>query len=162
MRVLSWVRRRVDWRSDAGFAAGGEMVPFGVLVFVIGTLMVTNLWGVIDLKMATDAAAREGARFVAESDGPGPSPADLGRPSAEASLAAHGRDIRRLDYGVAYDSGRWAPCARVTVTATYPLALINLPMIGLVTGDAVEVSSTHTEIIDPYRSRAADAGEAAC
>jgi hypothetical protein len=154
---------RIDWSADDGFAGGAEVLPFAVLVFVVGTLLVTNLWGVIDTKMATDAAAREGARLVAEADGPGADPAALGRPAAEASLSAHGRDpARGLAYTVSYGGGRWAPCARATVTASYPVPLISLPMIGLAAGNVVTVSSTHSEIVDPYRSRATDPGAGGC
>src|SRR4051794_39293715 len=64
-----WWGDRVDLRSDAGFAGGIETLPFGLLIFVVGTLMVVNLWAVLDTKMGVDAAAREGARAVAESDG---------------------------------------------------------------------------------------------
>jgi hypothetical protein len=162
-------RRRVDWSSDAGFAGGGEVIPFGMLVFVMGTLMITNLWGVIDTKMATNGAAREAARVVAESDGPGADPAALGRDAAEASLTVHGRDAGRLDYGLVYGTGgtgapagAWAPCARARVTVSYPLALINLPFLGIMTGEVVTVTSTHSEIVDPYRSRATDPGDLQC
>jgi hypothetical protein len=170
-RGVDWVRGRIDWWSDAGYAAGGEVIPFGVLIFVMGTLMVTNLWGVIDLKMATDGAAREGARLVAESDGPGSSPALLGIESARASILAHQRDPARVRYDVGYGvdtnadgvrDGRWAPCTRVVVTVEYPLKLINLPLLGVAFGNEFTVTSTHSEIIDPYRSRAADPGPLAC
>jgi hypothetical protein len=163
-RALVGQVSRVDWSADDGFAGGGEVLPFGVLIFVMGTLMVTNLWGVIDTKMATDGAAREGARLVAESDGPGADPSTLGVTAAAASLSAHGRDPLRgpLAYHVQYSGDRWAPCARATVTASYPLPLISIPLIGLSTGNVVTVASTHSEIIDPYRSRTADPGPGRC
>ena len=122
--------------------------------------MITNLWGVIDTKMATDAAAHEGARLVAEADGPGDR--TLGISAAQASLAAHGRDNPGdLTYAVEIPGG-WAPCARATVTVEYQLALISLPMVGLSTGPKIPVTSTHSEIVDPYRSRATDPGDGGC
>jgi hypothetical protein len=159
--------RRVDWSSDAGWAGGGEVIPFCVLIFVIGTLMVTNLWGVIDAKMATNGAAREAARVVAESDGPTPAPGEeaLGKGAAIASIQAHERDPGRLSYRLEYGDGRtgaWAPCTEATVTVEYRLSLIRLPLIGMVLGPDYPVTSTHTEIIDPYRSRAVDHGEVTC
>ena len=152
------MRGRIDWRSDAGFAAGGEAIPFGVLIFVIGTLMVTNLWAVIDVKMATNGAAREAARQVAESDGPAP---DLGKDAAKASIETHERDPNRMIYVLNIPDG-WQPCARAEVAVTYPVPLINLPLLDVAFPDPIEVTSTHSEIIDPYRSRAAGTGEIDC
>jgi phenylalanyl-tRNA synthetase beta chain len=45
--------------GDGGQVAGIEALPFGVLIFVVGALLITNLWAVIDTKIAVDAAARE-------------------------------------------------------------------------------------------------------
>jgi hypothetical protein len=158
------VTRRIDWSSDAGYAGGGEVIPLGVLIFVMGTLMVTNLWAAIDTKMATNGAAREAARVVAESDG---GDATLGKDAAKAALATQGRDPTRLDPGTGYvvdykPGGAWAPCARATVTVRYPLALINIPLIGAVFNSPVTITSTHSEIIDPYRSRPDNPGELVC
>jgi hypothetical protein len=161
IRAVAFVRGRIDWRSDAGFAAGGEAIPFGVLIFVIGTLMVTNLWAVIDVKMATNGAAREAARQVAESDGPGANVTQLGKDAAEASLQTHERDPGRMDYIVNIPDG-WQPCARAEVAVTYPVPLINLPFLDVAFPDPIQVTSTHSEIIDPYRSRAAGTGEIDC
>ncbi len=39
-------------RGDAGQVGGFEAIPFGVLVFVLGALLITNAWAVIDAKLA--------------------------------------------------------------------------------------------------------------
>jgi hypothetical protein len=161
-RRVRRVLDRVDWADDAGFTGGAEVLPFGFLIFVIGMLLVTNLWAVIDTKMAMDAATREGARLVAESDGPGPDPQHLGRQAAEASLQAHNREAGPLEYRVEYPGGTWQPCGVATVTASYRVPLISLPLIGASYGDGQLVSSTHSEIIDPYRSRTDNYGETRC
>jgi hypothetical protein len=163
-RVPAGLARRIDWSSDAGYAGGGEVIPLGVLIFVMGTLMVTNLWAAIDTKMATNGAAREAARVVAESDGGG---SEVGKDAAKAALTTQGRDPAELDgpngYVIDYEpGGAWAPCARATVTVRYPLALINIPIVGAVTGKVVNITSTHSEIVDPYRSRPDDPGALAC
>ena len=151
---------RIDWSSDAGYGGGGEVIPLGVLIFVMGTLMVTNLWAAIDTKMATNGAAREAARVVAESDGGN---TQLGKDAAVASLVTHGRDPAQLGYTVDYGAaGKWSPCARAKVEVTYPLALINIPIVGIVAGGPVTIRSTHSEIIDPYRSRPDNPGGLAC
>ena len=54
-------------RGDAGQVGGFEALPFGVLIFVLGALLVTNAWAVIDAKLAATAAAREAARVYVES-----------------------------------------------------------------------------------------------
>ena len=49
-------------RREQGFVAGGEVLPFGVLIFVLGTLLLVNAWAVIDAKFAVSSASREAAR----------------------------------------------------------------------------------------------------
>jgi hypothetical protein len=54
------------WSGDDGFAGGLEALVFGVLIFVIGTLLVVNAWAVVDAKFATSSAAREAVRAAVE------------------------------------------------------------------------------------------------
>jgi hypothetical protein len=143
-------RGRVDWRSDAGQFAGIEALPFGVLIFVIGSLLVTNAWAVIDAKLAVSSAAREGARTYVEA------PPDVAVAEARATVAAqdalegHGRDPDRADIGVANPAGSFTRCTRVTATVTYRLPAVTLPVIGGY-GRGFSVTSHHSEIIDPWR-----------
>ena len=44
-------------RDESG-QAGIEVLPFGILTFVVGALLVANAWAVIDAKIAVSAAAR--------------------------------------------------------------------------------------------------------
>ena len=62
--IAALVRRwqRFYWRDDRGVVGGVEAIPFGLLLFVAGTLLVANAWAVIDAKMAATSAAREAAR----------------------------------------------------------------------------------------------------
>ena len=57
------------------------MLPFGVLIFVVGSLLIANAWAVVDAKLATTAAAREAARAYVES----------GSAAAGAGAASTGR-----------------------------------------------------------------------
>ncbi|MGZ4694068.1 MAG: hypothetical protein ACXWA3_10620, partial [Acidimicrobiales bacterium] len=59
-----WLTRpgSFDRRDDRGQLAGIEVLPFGVLVFVVGALLITNAWAVVDAKIAVDAASREAVR----------------------------------------------------------------------------------------------------
>jgi hypothetical protein len=78
-------------RDDRGQVGGIEALPFGLLVFVVGSLLVANAWAVIDAKIAVDAAARQAARAYAEAE----LPAEAERDAVAAGLAAlqaHGRN----------------------------------------------------------------------
>ena len=60
-------RRCADERGAVG---GIEVLPLGMLVLVVGTLLVVNAWAVVDAKLAASAAAREAARaYVEAGDG---------------------------------------------------------------------------------------------
>jgi hypothetical protein len=137
---------------------GVEMLPFGVLVFVIGTLLVANAWAVVDARMATDAAAREATRRYVEAEVTG---ADEGA-SAEAdavaaglaALESFGRDPEAATVtltALSSPSGGFSRCARVTFTATYRVPALTLPWVGGY-GRGFTVTSTHSELVDPYRS----------
>jgi Flp pilus assembly protein TadG len=155
----------VDLHSDAGFAGGIETLPFGLLIFVVGTLMVVNLWAVLDTKMAVDAASREAARAVAESDGvafgPGGYQTLADDAAKEAMTAQKGQPVgatAQISFANQDGSTVWRPCARAAVTVTYNVGLINLPYVGGY-GRVISVSSTHSELVDPYRERVDRSGK---
>lgn len=151
--------------QEDGFVAGAEALIFGVLVFVIGTLIVVNAWSVVDAKFAASAAAREAARAVVES-ATGPEHLEVARVAARRTLDGYGR-----------------PAAPMTVTSVGPSELVTsgpgpagfrrctevgyeveirvpaVAFIGSRTIGEFRVSSQHHELIDPYRSgRPLDAG----
>lgn len=131
-------------RGDAGFVGGSESMIFGVLIFVAGTLLLFNAWAVVDAKMAASSAAREAARTYVESDGdPGPAVA-AGR---EAFDATSGFAPDQLQITI---DGVFARCQRITVTASYTVPAISLPFGGF--GSGFQVTSSHSEIVDPFRS----------
>jgi CBS domain containing-hemolysin-like protein len=145
--------------DDGGQLAGIEALPFGLLIFVVGALLVLNLWAVIDAKLATDGAARESVRTFVEADVEG-----LGVEAAERTarragieaLAARGIDASQAEVtllpleGAAGGSG-FARCARATVEVHYQVPMLTLPWIGGV-GNGIDVVSRHSELIDPLRS----------
>ena len=71
-------RRRIDWNEDCGQVGGIEVLPFGLLVFIVGTLLVANAWAVVDAKLAVTSAAREAVRSYVEADDGAVFPAALG------------------------------------------------------------------------------------
>ena len=144
-------------RDQVGQVGGVEGLAFGVLVFVVGTLLVVNAWGVIDAKMATTAAAREAARTYVEAA----SEAAAG-PGAEAAaldaIVAHGRARGRARVE-RVDGGPFARCRRVTIEVTYRVPMVAVPLLGEA-GDGLTVTSRHAEVVDPYRDGVP--GPAAC
>jgi hypothetical protein len=144
-------RWRVDWTDDRGQVGGIEVLPFAILIFVIGALLVTNAWAVIDVKMAVNAATREGARTAAEARDKDDA-ANGSQTAAHDAITAYGRDRGSLNVDPPdYHGGTFGRCNLVTITARYPVPFITLPLIGT-HGQAFTVSSSHTEIVDPFRS----------
>lgn len=142
--------------EEEGQIGGVEGVVFGVLVFVLGTLIVSNAWGVIDSKLAAASAAREGTRAFVESEGPSASEA-----MAEAEVAARdaisgfGRDPRRMVF--APEEARFERCGRITVRIEYPVPLVAVPLVGRY-GHGFTAVGRHSEIVDPFRSGIPDRG----
>ena len=135
-------------RGDAGQVAGIEALPFGVLIFVGGALLVTNVWGVIDAKLAATSAAREAARAFVEASDAAAADESAALAASEA-IAAHGRSPERLV--LQRLGGTFSRCARVTFQAAYPVPAIALPWIGGF-GQAFTATARHSEIVDPFRS----------
>ena len=133
------------------------MLPFGVLIFVIGALLVTNAWGVVDAKIAADAAAREAVRAYVEAPDAAAATTDA-RQAAAATMVAHGRraDLLTLSIRRAGDVA-FGRCVPVTVDVHYPVPAVVLPWIGGY-GHAFDVHAHHTERIDPFRSGLAGSG----
>jgi hypothetical protein len=72
------------------------------------------------------------------------------------ALDAHGRDPARATVGLSALEGSggqtgFTRCARATFTATYRVPALTIPWIGGL-GSGIEVTSSHSELVDPYRS----------
>lgn len=137
-------------RSEEGQVGGVEGLVFGVLVFVLGTLVVANAWGVVDAKMAAGSAAREATRSFVESDA-----ASVDEAFAEAQVVArrtvvgYGRDPAKLV--LTAELASLQRCGRVRLRAEYPVPLIRVPLLGA-HGEGFTATGRHAEIVDPYRS----------
>ncbi len=143
--------------GDAGLVGGAEVLPFGVLVFVVGGLLIANAWAVVDAKFATDAAAHAAVRAYAEA--PDARTAEHhATQAAGATAEGHRRSRHRLTVKLDTGSG-FGRCARVRAIVGYRVPALALPWIGGF-GDAFEVSSVRSELVDPYRSGLP--GAAAC
>jgi hypothetical protein len=141
--VTAWLR----WEEETGAVGGFEAIPFGVLIFVLGTLLVANAWALIDAKFAVAAAAREAARAFVEAD-PAGDPLQDAHAAAAATLTAYGRDPGRMRLDPA---GEFVRCQRVSMTVTYPVPVVVLPGLTPL-GRGLEANATYSEIVDPLRS----------
>lgn len=140
--------RRRPRRDEAGQLAGAEALPFALLVFVAGTLLVANAWAVVDAKAAASSAAREATRAYVES----PVSSD---PRARADAAGReavrgmGRDPDKLRL-VSLEAD-FSRCAQVRFEARYPVPALTIPFVGRF-GTGFWAVARHGEIVDPYRS----------
>lgn len=140
---------------------GVEALPFGVLVFVVGTLMVAFAWGVVDAKVAASSAARQAARTYVEAAVRSARDTDVAEAlaidAARRSIADHGRSAADPPFHVAFAlepaSGEpgFSRCNVVTATATYRVPVFNLPWARRAPL-FFTTTARHREIVDPLRS----------
>jgi hypothetical protein len=142
-------------RQD-GAVGGVEVLPFSVLVFVVGTLLVASAWGAVDAHLAAADAARQAGRTYAESGG-GRGGLLAARHAADDVLQGLGRGLGRARVDVVAD-GSFGRCRRVRARVRIRVRAVALPF-GLGVGDR-DVSAEHTELVDPFR--AGLPGEARC
>jgi hypothetical protein len=148
-------RARRALRTEEGQVGGIEALAFGVLIFVLGTLVVANAWGVLDAKMAAGGAAREAARAFVTSPSTA-DPAARAHDAAASSIQAVGRSPQRMTLSIA---GAFVRCARIVATVRYRVPLVHIPLLGGF-GDGLTVAARHSELVDPYRNGLP--GEASC
>lgn len=145
----------VGRRRDEGVVGGVEVLPFGLLVFVVGILIVANAWAVVDAKLAVDSAAREAGRAYAEAPD-----AESARVAAQeagrTAVAGAGRDPARLR--LRDDGAPFERCAVVEHEATYRLPGVTIPIVGG-WGSGVTVHGRHRDVIDPFASGLEGDGE---
>lgn len=135
---------------DETGVVGFEVLPFLVIVFVIGTLLFAQFWAVLDAKLTTASAAREATRTFVEQPG-------RSGPNA-ASSAAVNAGRRVLNGNALTANGTVRPlgnpslrrCHRISyeARATVP----NMALARSAGRAQIEVISRHTEIVDPLRS----------
>lgn len=137
-------------RGERGQVAGIEVLPFGLLVFVAATLVIATVWAVIDATLAVNAAAREGARAVAESSS-AEEAVVAAATRARATMTAFGRGGDRVTVEPVRTTEPFGRCVRVTVSVTYRLPAVVVPFVGGL-GRLPPVRASHTAIVDPFRS----------
>lgn len=142
--------------ADDGAIAGLEALAFGALIFVAGTLLIVNAWGVIDAKFAVSAAAREATRTFVEA--PGGSVADARSQAHDAALrtlVGHGKTgAPHIEIAMAGETpvGGLVRCAPVVATVRYHVPSLFVPFVGTFGALGFTVQGTYTEVVDPFRS----------
>ena len=134
-------------RRDESGQAGLEL-PFGVLTFVVGALLVANAWAVIDAKMAVSAAAREATRAFVEAPVDG-DPFALAEEAARSAIEGAGRDPDELVLTPL--EATFARCETVRYQASYQIPAVRVPWLGGF-GSGFTATARHAEVVDPYRS----------
>jgi hypothetical protein len=135
-------------RRDQSGQAGMEVIPFGLLTFVVGVLLVANAWAVIDAKMAVSAAAREATRAFVEAPVDG-DPLCLADAAARAAIAGAGRDPGQLVLTPL--EAVFARCETVRFEASYQIPAVKVPWVGGY-GNGFTATARHAEVVDPYRT----------
>lgn len=144
----SWlwsIGRRTQGESGQALVEAALAIPV-LLVLVFGVVAVGRI---TEAKLAVQAAARESGRAlaVAPSEEQGINDAI---DAAEAVAETYGLDESRLVVGL--DSGGFARGGTVSSEIRCTVSLTDLPLLGFVD---LDVSATHSERIDVYRSREA-------
>ncbi len=143
-------RRRRRLVGEHGFVGGAEVLPFGLLIFVTGILIIVNAWTAVDTKMTLDSAAQVVSRSISEAD-------RIDRDETEElvrrTIADLGLDPDPVSIEIDPPGPSLVRCDRITVTLAYPVPALRLPIIGRI-GDTIEVHATASELVDPFRSSA--------
>lgn len=137
-------------RGDHGQVGGIEALPFGLLIFVAGALLIANAWAVVDAKFATDAAARQAARTFVEATDEGTA-LQTATDAARAAIEGHGRDPDRAEIAPV-GAFALARCERATFEVAYDVPALSIPFIGGYGTAPFRVRSSHSEVVDPFRS----------
>lgn len=131
-------------RDERGQAAGIETIPFGILVFIAGTILAINVWAVVDTRMAVDAAAHAYLRSYTAA-----SSRDVARLAGDAA-ARHSLEARGIT-GTATISAPtqvFAPCRVAEVTISVQVVAIRAPFLeGIGT---TSVRAREAELIEPF------------
>jgi hypothetical protein len=129
--------------------AGIEAVVFGLLILVVGILLVSNAWGVIDAKTAAQEAAREAARAYATAPEQ-VDPSTLARDAAVETLRELGYHDATAGW-IVQTQGAFERCMVATWEVRIPVPAFRLPWLHSGVSSFTAVAS-QSERVDPYRS----------
>jgi hypothetical protein len=140
------VRRR-RW-ADRGVVGGSDGLLAGVLVALVGTLVIVNVWSVIAARTDADAAVREYLRVYTRADSAAAGSAEADA-AARASLVASGRSDAAVSI-TRPDAAAFGPCGLAHVSLRLRAPLVRVP--GLANLGWRTVTADGAEVIDPWRA----------
>lgn len=125
--------------------AGAETIPLGILVFVAMTLLVVNVWSVVDARMTVDSAARDYLRAYTSA-----STSNVARTRGSAAVAStiEARHRSGDTLSIEAPGELFGPCRAATVTVTLTVPAIRLPFLGSL--GTTHVSASQRELIEPF------------
>lgn len=132
---------------ERGAVAGLDALLFGTLILLTGTMLIVNLWSVIETRTALDAAAREYLRTYTTSVD-APTAAARGEHSVRSVLEQRGTPLHTLRIE-APDAARFGPCEPSTVHLAAVVPAVRVPFIAELGSTEVNVSAT--ELVPPHR-----------
>ena len=135
-----------DTRNESGLV-GAEVLPFVVLVFVVGTLVFAQAWAALDAKLAAASGAREAVRTFVEHPGRGSADA-TGAAVVAGTRAISGYPINGDGTIAAVGTPRLRRCERVTFEASLEVTRLALPNVRR---SPTVVRARASEIVDPFR-----------
>lgn len=132
-------------RGERGQMAGLETLPFGVLVFISGTLLVVNAWAIVTNRTTADSIAREYLRAYTKATTRTDALAS-GQRVVDALVDARGlpRDRVRIE-----PPATWAACDVAVVTVHLTVPEVRAPFLGGF--GSTDLVVTHRDRIDAYR-----------
>lgn len=140
------VNQRLRDESGQALVEAALALPV-LLVLVFGVVAVGR---VVEAKVAVQAVARDSGRALAVAPSEEQGIADA-LAAADAVGAGYGLDPAALTIEI--DSGGFTRGGTVTSEVRYSVSLSDLPLLGLFD---VDLSASHAERIDLYRSREAE------
>lgn len=149
-RALPSARTR---RSERGAVGGAEGLLFGMLILIAGSIVVVNLWAVVDTRAALDAGAREYLRTYTER-ADSTTAATQARLVLDDVLRSRGTDPADVLVRLETPNG-FGPCALARVELTTVVRGVRAPFLDAAL--STEVGVEHHELIDAHREVTADA-----
>jgi hypothetical protein len=142
--------------NQRGVVGGVEVLPFGLLIFVAGTLVILHAFSIVNAKLAVADAAREGARAAIDN-------VEADQAASVATAAARrafgGSGLPQDQLFVTITGPPAGRCGLLAVTAAYRVPGIRVPVVSAFRHPTT-VRSTYREHVERFGSGAT--GDATC
>jgi hypothetical protein len=134
-------------RNERGVAGGAEALAFTTLILLAGTLVMVNVWSLVETRVALDAAAREYLRTYTHQDDHHAA-VTAGELVARAVLTGRDTPLSELRF-VHPDPSTFGPCGMATVAISASVPAARVPFIGTLARSRVRIE--HHDLIGLHR-----------